>query len=160
MIIKATTSKSSFRIPVPWVYTIGYLVGIGIQFLTPVSINSADLITVVRILGILLAAPGVVLMAWPQTIFRKHQTTTVPTETSTTFVTWGPYRFSRNPMYLGLFLFFAGLSIVFVLVWSIISLFVVVYYVNSKVIPLEEKQLRRNFGKAYEQYCNKVRRWI
>jgi len=158
--LKSATNKSSFRIPVPWVYTIGYLVGIGTQFLVPVSINSAYLFTIVRIFGILLAAAGAVLMSWPQMIFRKHQTTTVPTETTTTFVTWGPYRFSRNPMYLGLFLFFAGLSLIFVLAWSIISLFVVVYYVNSKVIPIEEKQLERNFGNDYHKYCKKVRRWI
>lgn len=155
---KANTSN--VHIPVPWVYTIGYLVGIGIQFFVPVSVNSAGLIAAVRVLGILVVAAGVALMVWPQMIFRKHQTTTVPIETTTTFVTWGPYRLSRNPMYLGLFLFFTGLSVIFVLVWSIISLLVVVYYVNSKVIPIEERQLQRNFSVAYEKYCKKVRRWV
>jgi len=148
------------HIPVPWLYTIGYLFGIAIQFIVPVSIGSAALLAIVRVLGILLVTVGAVLMVWPQSIFRKHQTTTVPTETSTTLVNWGPYRFSRNPMYLGLFLFFVGLSVIFVLAWSILSLLVVVYYVNSKIIPIEEKQLRGSFGEAYEQYCKKVRRWI
>ncbi len=160
LITKPIKSKSRLHIPIPWVYTTGYLARIGIQFLVPVSINSANLITIVRILGILLVAAGAVLIAWPQIIFRKHRTTIVPTETTTTFVTWGPYRFSRNPMYMGLFLFFAGLSTIFALVWSILSLFAVVYYVDSRVIPIEEEQLKRNFGIAYGQYCEKVRRWM
>ena len=147
------------RIPVPWVYAIAYLVGVGIQFVFPVNISGV-LLSTIEVLGVLLAAVGAVLMAWPQSIFRKHHTTTVPSETTTTFVTWGPYRFSRNPMYLGLFLFFAGISVIFSLVWSILLLLLVVYYVNSVVIPVEEKQLRKNFGEAYEQYCKKVRRWI
>jgi protein-S-isoprenylcysteine O-methyltransferase Ste14 len=63
-------------------------------------------------------------------------------------------------MYLGLFLFFVGLSVIFAVVWSILPLLVVVYYVNTKVIPIEEKQLRKSFGEAYEQYCKEVHRWI
>jgi protein-S-isoprenylcysteine O-methyltransferase Ste14 len=160
MITKSTGNSSGSHIPVPWVYTIGYLTGIGIQFIIPVSPSPVILINLVRMTGILLAAAGALLMVWPQMIFRKHKTTTVPTETTTTLITWGPYQFSRNPMYLGLFLFFAGLSVIFVLMWSIISLLVVAYYVNSRVIPIEEKQLEMNFGQAYEQYCKKVRRWI
>ena len=160
MITKTTTNTSGFLIPVPWVYTIGYLAGIGIQFIVAVGLTSVILVNLVRIAGILLAIAGAALMAWPQIIFRKHKTTTVPTETTTTFVTWGPYRFSRNPMYLGLFLFFVGLSMIFVLVWSVGSLLVVSYYVNSRVIPIEEKQLHMNFGKSYDQYCKRVHRWI
>jgi len=148
------------RIPIPWEYTIGYLVGVGAQFIVPIGVSSAALILLIRVLGVLLVAFGAVLMILPQSIFRKYHTTTVPSETTTAFVNWGPYRFSRNPMYLGLFLFFAGLSVIFVLVWSIIALFVVVYHVNSMVIPMEEEQLRKNFGEAYEQYCRRVRRWI
>jgi protein-S-isoprenylcysteine O-methyltransferase Ste14 len=146
--------------PVPWVYAIAYLVGVGIQFIVPVTVGSGMLLTAIEVLGILMLGVGALLMAWPQSIFRKHHTTTVPTETTTTFVTWGPYRFSRNPMYLGLFLFFAGLSVAFLTIWSVLLLIVVVYYVNSAVIPVEERQLRKNFGDAYEQYCRHVRRWI
>jgi protein-S-isoprenylcysteine O-methyltransferase Ste14 len=141
-------------------FTFGYLVGIGIQFIVPASTSSASSIMLVRALGILLVSAGAILMAWPQSIFHEHHTTTIPMETTTTFVNWGPYRISRNPMYLGLFLFFAGLSAIFVFLWSIIALLVVVYYVNSKVIPIEERQLQKNFGEAYEQYCERVRRWI
>ena len=67
---------------------------------------------------------------------------------------------SRNPMYLGLFSLFVGLSAVATFVWSILFLVVVLFYVNSVVIPVEEKQLQTNFGEAYDRYRNRVRRWI
>jgi len=133
------------HIPVPWVFVIAYLVGIGIQLEFPVSIGSANWLTVTQVLGILLLAVGAALAVWAQWIFRREHTTTVPTKTTTSLVVWGPYRFSRNPMYLGLFLSFGGISVALTFVWSILLLFVVLYYVNSVVIPVEERQLRRNF---------------
>lgn len=147
-------------IPVPWFFTIAYLAGLGIQFVVTLTVSSGTLLTAIEVLGVLLTAVGAVLMVWPLSIFRKHHTTTTPSETTTAFVNWGPYRFSRNPMYLGLFLFFAGLSIAFVIIWSVLLLVLVVFYVNSAVIPVEERQLRKNFQQAYDQYCREVRRWI
>jgi len=146
-------------IPVPWVYAIAYLVGAAIQFAVPVTIASIFLLTI-QAVSVLLLALGIALAAWAQWIFRKEHTTTDPTQTSSRLVTWGPYRFSRNPMYIGLFLVFTGLSGVFTLVWSILCLIPVFYYVNWIVIPVEEAQLRKTFGEAYEQYSRKVRRWI
>lgn len=148
------------HIPVSWTFTIAYLAGIGIWFLVPVTIGSAVWLVVMQILGILSLALGAILAFWAQWIFRKKHTTTVPTETTTSFVTWGPYRFCRNPMYLGLFLFFAGLSAIATFVWSILLLLVVLFYVNSIVIPVEERQLQRNFGEAYAKYVSRVRRWV
>jgi len=63
-------------------------------------------------------------------------------------------------MYLGLFLFFGGISVALAFFWSVLFLVIVVYYVNSRVIPLEERQLRRNFPEVYERYCVDVRRWV
>jgi len=148
------------RIPVPWVFLIPYLVGVGIQFIVPLTISSVVLLTITQVLSILLLVVGVTLAAWAQWLFRKEHTTTDPNQTSTRLITWGPYRFSRNPMYIGLFLIFIGISGIFTLFWSLILLLFVVYYLNWIVIPVEEKQLRKNFGEAYEQYCERVRRWI
>jgi protein-S-isoprenylcysteine O-methyltransferase Ste14 len=63
-------------------------------------------------------------------------------------------------MYLGLFLSFAGISGIFTFVWSILLLIIVVLYVNSVVIPAEERQLMYNFSEAYERYRSRVHRWI
>jgi protein-S-isoprenylcysteine O-methyltransferase Ste14 len=148
------------HIPVPWVFVIAYLIGVGIQLLIPVTISSVVLLQITQTLSILLLTVGAVFAAWAQWIFRKEHTTTDPNQTSSRLVTWGPYRFSRNPMYIGLLLIFIGISGIFTLVWSILLQIFVVYYVNWVVIPVEEKQLRGTFGEVYEHYCVKVRRWI
>lgn len=155
-----TGPQALMRLPVPWVFVIGYLVGIATWLVVPVSIDSPFWLTMTQIIGGLAVAFGVILIAWAQRIFHEQHTTTVPTETTTSFVTWGPYRLSRNPMYLGLFSLFVGLSAVATFVWSILFLVVVLFYVNSVVIPVEEKQLQTNFGEAYDRYRNRVRRWI
>jgi len=148
------------RIPVPWVFMIGYLIGIGIGFLFPVAIGSALWIAVAQVMGFVSLAVGIILAAWAQWIFRRQHTTTDPTKTTTSLVTWGPYRFTRNPMYLGLFLSFVGISGIFTFVWSILLLIIVVLYVNSVVIPAEERQLIDSFSEAYERYRSNVHRWI
>lgn len=148
------------HIPVPWVFTIAYLVGYGAQFLVPVSIGESVWLTFTEVLGISLLVVGAVLAFWAQWIFHKVHTTTVPYGTSTKLVDWGPYRFSRNPMYLGLFLFFAGVSVALTFVWSLLILLGVMYYLNSAVVPLEERQLARSFKEAYQSYFREVRRWL
>ena len=155
------SSKSHLlHIPVPWVYVIAYLVGIVIQLVYPISISSTLILALTRILGAVLLVVGVAIVVWAQLIFRKEHTTTDPTQTSLKLITWGPYRFTRNPMYLGLFLTFIGIDGIVTFVWSLLLMLPVLYYVNWIVIPVEEKQLKKAFGKTYEDYCKRVRRWI
>jgi protein-S-isoprenylcysteine O-methyltransferase Ste14 len=154
------SSKSHLlHIPVPWVYVIAYLVGIVIQFVYPISISSTLILAITRILGAALLVVGVGIIVWAQLIFHREHTTTDPTQTSLKLITWGPYRFTRNPMYIGLFLAFIGIDGILTFVWSLILLLPVFYYVNWIVIPVEEKQLKKTFGKTYEEYCKRVRRW-
>ena len=148
------------HIPVPWIYVIAYLVGIGIQLVFPISISSSLTLIIARVLGTILLVFGVAIVVWAQLIFHKEQTTTDPTQTSLKLVTWGPYRFTRNPMYLGLFLIFIGFDGLLTFVWSLILLLPVLYYVNWIVIPIEEKQLKKTFGETYQNYGTRVRRWI
>lgn len=147
------------RIPVPWLFTIAYLIGILIETFVPLPAIPPELVLACITLGIILLAVGVVLAAWAQWPFRKVHTT-VPSASPLQFVTSGPYRFSRNPVYLGLFLIFTGLSVILILVSSVILLLFAVFYVNGAVIPGEEKRLREDFGEAYERYCARVRRWV
>ncbi len=148
------------RIPVPWVYVIAYLAGIAIQFVFPLPKSSFLFLIITLVFGSLLLLIGAAIAVWAQWIFRKENTTTDPTQTSAKLVTWGPYKFSRNPMYLGLFLAFMGVDMILTFVWSLVLLIFVLYYVNWIVIPVEEKQLQKTFGETYVQYCMKVRRWL
>jgi len=103
---------------------------------------------------------GSVVAGWGWLIFRLARTTRVPGETSTTLVTWGPYRFTRNPMYVGLVLAYLGEAGILHQVAPVILLPLTITYLNWVVIPLEEERLHEVFGAGYERYGNRVRRWI
>src|SRR5262249_17663331 len=85
------------KVPVPWVFILTFLTGLGLQFLAPLIIQSADILLISRIAGIVLTVGGVLIAFSSLGIFRVARTTTVPFETPSKLITSGPYRFSRNP---------------------------------------------------------------
>jgi protein-S-isoprenylcysteine O-methyltransferase Ste14 len=93
-------------------------------------------------------------------IFHKARTTTVPGRASAKLVTWGPYRISRNPMYVGLTLAYLGEAGLLKQLWPVIVLPLVLAYINSIVIPVEEARLKEVLGEDYGHYCSRTRRWI
>src|SRR5690349_6679470 len=96
------------HIPVPWVFVLTYLMGEGSHTVLPLRIPAASLPHISFVVGGVMMVGGVVLAAWCLRLFRVARTTTIPFEVSSQLVTWGPYRFSRNPMYLSLTLIYVG----------------------------------------------------
>lgn len=94
--------------------------------------------------------------------FRKAKTTVNPLhpEKSSTIVSSGIYRFTRNPMYLGMSVALLGMTFIFGDISAILGVIGFVLYINYFQIIPEEKILKSNFGKVYEEYCVKTRRWI
>ncbi|WP_417667253.1 methyltransferase family protein [Roseibium sp.] len=114
------------------------------------------------IIGALLAAAAVLLILHSGLLFRGLGTTVNPTrpETSSRLAVTGCYRFSRNPMYLGMLL---GIAAVALALGSLLALVVLpgfVWYMNRFQIEPEERALGTLFGEDYRAYCQKVRRWI
>src|ERR1044071_5001243 len=129
------------RVPVPWVFVLGYLAGVAVQALvTPLAPPGRH--PRVRIAGVALLAIGALIAGWGLLTFRQARTTTVPGARSARLVTWGPYRFTRNPMYVGLTLAYTGEAAWLDQIWPLVLLPLVVAYVNGVVIPLEEATLR------------------
>jgi protein-S-isoprenylcysteine O-methyltransferase Ste14 len=99
------TNKNPFRllmhVPVPWVFVLAYLIGVGLQYAWPPHLATVAL-PGVSITGGVLFGIGAAIAGWGLLTFRRARTTTVPGRVSSQLVTWGPYRFSRNPMYVGL----------------------------------------------------------
>jgi protein-S-isoprenylcysteine O-methyltransferase Ste14 len=79
---------------------------------------------------------------------------------TTAIVFTGPYRFTRNPMYLGLALLQAGLAMVTNSLWPLLTLAPVIVAVRRLVIDREERYLEAKFGEEYRAYKARVRRWV
>jgi protein-S-isoprenylcysteine O-methyltransferase Ste14 len=148
------------RIPVPWVFILVYLVGVAVQHVLPMGIPSPELAWVIRVTGFVFIGVGIAVAFSALGIFRKRKTTTVPHETPSTLVTSGPYRFTRNPMYVGLTLVYLGVAAARLEIWPAIVLPLLLAYINFVVIPVEEESLRGVFGDAYQQYGTRVGRWL
>ena len=94
-------------------------------------------------------------------MFRRADTEIEPTSsTNRALVTDGPYRFTRNPMYLGLVTITLGIA-VWIGAWPMLVVpFAVFATANWVHIPFEEAKMRRQFGAAYDDYVERVRRWV
>ena len=147
------------RIPVPWVFVLTYLIGLLAEQFFPLTVNSQPLATL-SIIGGVLFLLGAVIAGWGLVIFNRARTTTVPVRTSLLLVTWGPYRFSRNPMYVGLSLAYLGEAGMLHHLWPVVLLPLTIAYLNWIVIPVEEGKLEEAFGSTYEQYQRRVGRWV
>ena len=143
--------------PPPLIYAGGLAVGLGLDAALP----SASLPRLLRTsLGWVLVVAGVVLLASFLAAFRRARTPVDPREATTTVVTSGPYRLSRNPAYLGMTLIYAGIAILSEALWAFVALAVTLVVVDRGVIAREERYLEGKFGAEYRRYKARTRRWL
>lgn len=147
------------HVPVPWVFVLNYLLGVALERICP-RVISPQAAQVSTIAGAVLFVAGAVIAGWSLVLFRKAQTTTVPGKSSAQLVTSGPYRFTRNPMYVGLTLAYLGEAGLLRQIWPVVLLPLTIAYVNWTVIPVEEAKLDEVFPGSYQKYRLRVRRWI
>jgi len=93
-------------------------------------------------------------------LFAFRRTTLNPAGQPAKLITSGAYRWSRNPIYVGLTLIYVGAALVLGQVWTLLLLAPPWTAMNWVVIPFEEARLRVAFGQPYVDYCRQVRRWI
>jgi protein-S-isoprenylcysteine O-methyltransferase Ste14 len=154
-----SVGRIMMHIPVPWVFVLTYLVGVIIEYAWPVGPATAN-VPGVAVAGGMLFALGGAIAGWGLVTFRRARTTTVPGRASAALVTWGPYRFTRNPMYVGLILAYLGDAGMLHHLWPVSLLPLVAAYLNWVVIPVEEAKLKEVFAEEYERYQANVRRWV
>lgn len=92
--------------------------------------------------------------------FAKVGTSSNPFEPTTALATDGPYRFTRNPMYVGMTIFYIGLAIAIGIPWAFAVLPFVLIVIDRLVIAREEPYLEARFGEDYREYKRRVRRWL
>lgn len=144
------------RIPTP-IWLIGMLAAallIGELLQLPAVLQHRPVGTVVLVAGFLWSA-------WAVLTFRRHRAEIRPSSIEhPALVTGGPFRWSRNPMYLGSLGVAVGAALIAGtwLMWLVpVVLFLLQHFV---IIPFEERSMRHTFGEEYDAYRARVRRWI
>ena len=112
------------------------------------------------VFGTLLISIGFLLRVWAVAHFYSHQMRVISLEPQGSFVTAGPYRYSRNPLYLGANVFcFFGAALLFGSPAALILTILHLPFVNL-MIRREERQLEQKFGDQFRTYKTRVRRWL
>jgi len=112
-----------------------------------------------NLIGLVIFTLGFYLMSWSWLRFKKHQTPE-SFKKSTALVQDGPYKFSRNPMYLGMTLILLGLAVLFKNIIGLIAPFLFFLTMHFMFIPFEEEKNEKELGEKYIDYKKKARRWI
>jgi protein-S-isoprenylcysteine O-methyltransferase Ste14 len=145
------------RIPPPLIYIVIFLAGFLLQMVRPLP---AIWPVSGRIAGAVLLLIGAVISAWSMRLFCRSGTNMLPIKPTTALVAQGPYRFTRNPMYLGVVSAYLGVSLLLLLIWPLVLLPVLIAALNRLVIRQEEEYLEGKFGGEYVNYKARVPRWL
>jgi len=141
----------------PLVYLVSLVTGVLIQHAAPLPFVPGTLAVP---LGASLIVVAIALFAYSAAKFRAAGTPVPARKPTTVIVRTGPYRFSRNPIYLAFSLFQLGIAIWINSLWLLVTLVGAVGLIHYVVIPREEQYLERRFGAQYSDYKISVRRWL
>jgi len=114
----------------------------------------------IRAVGRGLAVSGASLLIWGRTTMVRAGTNVPPNKPTVTIVTGGPFRFTRNPLYLGGTLVYLGLAMVLGSVWLLWLFVPMVLVLRWGIIHREERYLEAKLGEIYIAYKARVRRWL
>jgi protein-S-isoprenylcysteine O-methyltransferase Ste14 len=150
------TAQVLIRPPLAW--AAAAFAGLVLDWLAPLPFLPAG--APVGWLGALVFVLALALAAWAA-ITMTRAGSNVPTNRPTTaIVESGPYRFTRNPIYMGMFGGLIGLAIAFNTLWLLAMLVPFVLVIRYGVVAREEAYLERKFGDVYRGYRLRVRRWL
>jgi protein-S-isoprenylcysteine O-methyltransferase Ste14 len=153
--------SAGVRLPPPLYYVLGLAVGFAIEsWIGGPLFPRAAAPAVWIVPGVGLIAAGVVLAASAIIVMKRAGSNVRPDRPATALVVAGPYRWTRNPMYVGLALVSAGVAVVANAVWPLLMVAVTLAIVRRRVIAREESYLERTFGREYRRYRDRVPRWL
>lgn len=124
------------------------------------GLESPDSFGVQQVFGMALGSVGAVVALWCIVVFAaKGKGTPAPFDPPRRLVAQGPYRYVRNPMYMGAGLALAGAALFYASLWILAYGAVFLLAMHLFVVLYEEPTLRRAFGQEYVEYCRRTRRW-
>ena len=148
---------------VPWpplIYSGALLLAFLLQRFDAFEWGDRQLALLPRPLGIARFVAGVVLDLWAFVEMRRKDTPVMPTAAARALDTTGPFRFTRNPIYVGNTLAMIGFGIALRWSWVLMLVPVAVAAVQWLGVSREEEHLERRFGADWRAYASRVRRWL
>ena len=144
-------------VPPPLIFVAGLAAGGVAELVRSTTGPSRPISLTIGVVGVLawLALDGLASLR-----FVRAGTPVIPFKPTTALVVDGPYRLSRNPIYLGMAALYIGLAFLLGILWSLLFLPFVLIAVDRLIIAREEPYLERKFGQDYVEYKERVRRWI
>jgi protein-S-isoprenylcysteine O-methyltransferase Ste14 len=152
----ADTAHVIIRPPLAW--GLAVIAGLALDWLLPLPFLPDDLQK--GFLGVSVFVLALALLAWAIVTMTGAGSNVPTNRPTTTIVESGPYRFTRNPIYLGMVLGLIGLGIAFNSLWLLIALLPFALVIRYGVVAREEAYLERKFGDVYRGYRSRVRRWL
>ena len=149
--------SAGVKIPPPLVFAIPLIAGLIIGRWFPLVSLPA---LAARVAGSILVAAGLGFGGWARIIFLRRGTTVLPFRPSSVFVVGGPFRLSRNPIYVGMTAIYVGVALLCRSLWPLLFLPFVLILIRKTAIDPEEAYLERRFGAEYLNYKARVRRWL
>jgi protein-S-isoprenylcysteine O-methyltransferase Ste14 len=140
----------------PAIYLTAIVAGLVLHFAHPIPFVPG----LAMPFGALIAASAAALFIWSIRTFHSAGTPVPGNRPTTAIVRVGPYRFSRNPIYLAFSLFQAGMALAVNDAWISVTLVPAICVMSFVVIPREEHYLQARFGEEYARYKASVRRWL
>jgi protein-S-isoprenylcysteine O-methyltransferase Ste14 len=149
-------ANAVIRPPIAW--ALAFIAGVALDWLHPMPFIPASVST--GWIGAAIFALGLALGIWAIASIRKAGSRVETNKPTTAIVASGPYSFTRNPIYIGMFLGQSGLAVGFNSLWLLVTLLLFYFVIRHGVIRREEAYLERKFGAAYLDYKSRVRRWL
>lgn len=151
----------SVRVIPPAVPVLTILAGFGLEYLWPIDLGYALAAPIRYWVGGLVVAVSILCLGlWPVVLFRRSGQSEIPWTPTTELVERGPYRLTRNPMYLQMVLGCLGVAVIFWNAWILILIPICAGVLDHFAIKPEEAYLEDKFGESYRAYKRRVRRWL
>ena len=155
-----STDYADVAIAPPLLFLGALAMGCVLSLILPIGPGLASANGLALAVGLTFIALGFALVALSFRRFRMAGTSVVPGEPATALIVEGPYRFTRNPIYIGFVLIYFGFAIVLTSLWVLLLLIPVSIVLQRGVVEREEAYLERQFGAAYAKYKARVPRWL
>jgi protein-S-isoprenylcysteine O-methyltransferase Ste14 len=155
---KGVHDGANVRIPPPALYLAAVALAVVLHWVWPLGFARGTSLRVV--LGLAVICGGVAILGSAFSVFRRIGQHPDPRKPTPEIARDGPYRFTRNPMYLGLSLIQLGLGIALGNAWIVMLAVPTAVFIHYRAILPEEQYLEGKFGEEYASFKASVRRWI